>query len=286
MYKYANLAVTLFFCIALFLTGCETNTTVTTNGNTELNNNLDTTNVNAENSDADESAASMTEVKEPETYQAKVNMNFVTMGERGNMTLPKPLVAEVARKDGSKRMEFNLPNGQKLIYLELNGKNLVILPDRKQYAELNEQSTGFQVRDLMTPGQMVKQIKNLKGVEKVGEEKVGSRDAVKYRYAADTQTDTKAGDVETDSFILVDKETGLPLRTEMASKSDAQIQGFRGLRIVTEMTDIKTEVSDDLFKEPEGFEKVEEEQIRQQIGLLFNAASQIIAQLMQSSNTN
>ncbi len=288
--RIKGMTLTILFCVSIFLAGCETNTEVTTNANENLN----SANTNAESnmtdsnmeSNANESESSMIEVKEPETYQGKVNLNIQTMGEKGNLALPTPLVANVARKGNNKRMEFNLPNGQKLVYLELGSKNLVVLPDRKQYAELNQQSTGFQVRSLMTPGQIVNQMKNLKGLEKVGEEKVNGRDAIKYKYSATTETNTKAGEVDTESFVLVDKETGLPLRSEMVSQADKGANGLKGIKIVTEMSDISTDVSDDMFKEPTDFEKIEESQIRQQIGILFNAASAVITQMMQSANAN
>ncbi|MGI8669538.1 MAG: hypothetical protein ACR2J3_06755 [Aridibacter sp.] len=289
-----GVCLTLLFCTSIFLFGCPANTTVTTNenGNENLANTNTETNINTNtnetnmNMNSGETSTSMIDVKEPETYQSKINLNIQTMGEKGNMALPTPLVANVARKGENKRMEFNLPNGQKLVYLELGTRNLVILPDRKEYAELNQQSTGFEVRSLMTPGQIVSQMKNLKGVEKVGEEKVGGRDAVKYKYSAETQTNTKAGEVDTNSYVLVDKETGLPLRSEMVSQAAKGVNGMKGVKVVTEMTDISTDVSDDLFKEPTDYKKVEEAQIRQQIGILFNAATAIIGQMMQSANAN
>lgn len=286
------LCVTLLFCVSVFLFGCPANTNVTTGENS--NENLANTNAENVNSNignmemnSEESNSSMIDVKEPETYQANIKLNFVTMGEKGNMTLPQPLTATVARKGENKRMEFTIPgNNQKLIYLELGDRNLVILPDKKQYAELNAESTGFQVRSLMTPGQMVAQMKNLKGVEKVGEEKIGGRDAVRYKYGSETQTNSKAGEVDTNSYIFVDKETGLPLRSETVSQAEKEVQGYKGIKIVTEMSDIKTEVADDLFQEPTDYQKVEEEQIRQQIGLIFNVVQTFIAQIMQSANTN
>ncbi len=75
----------------------------------------------------------------------------------------------------------------------------------------------------------------------------------------------------------------MPLRTETVSQSDKEINGYKGLKIITEMTDINMEVSDDIFNEPINYKKVEEEQIRQQIGLIFNVAQTFITQMMQSA---
>ena len=79
---------------------------------------------------------------------------------------------------------------------------------------MNKEAFGFEVRNLMMPEQIVNQVKNVKGVENVGEEKFDGRDVIKYRYDATTDTQTKAGEVSTESYIFVDKETGLPLRSE------------------------------------------------------------------------
>lgn len=279
-----GLKTAVVFCISLFMFGCPANTEITTGENSNMNTNASTENVNAENSNmnmsSNETSTTAIDVKEPETYQGKVNLKFEAVG---NKSTGVNLVANVARKGANKRMEFSLPTGKKIVYLELGAKNLILLPDSKQYAELNKESTGFEVRSLMTPGQIVNQIKNLKGVEKVGDEKVGDRDAVKYKYATETQTGTKAGEVDTESYILIDKETSLPLRTEMVSNSDKEINGFKGLKIITEMTDLSMDVSDDLFAEPTDYQKVEEEQVRQQIGLIFSVAQTFIGQMMQSS---
>lgn len=287
MNYFKGIGIGLMLSGTIFMFGCPANTTVTTDNTNTGNIEVNAENTNMENTNSnmnsEENTTSAIDVKEPETYQGKVNMKLEATG---NKAPGINLLAVVARKGANKRMEFSLPTGQKLIYLEIGSRNLVILPDTKQYAELNENSTGFAVRSLMTPGQMVNQIKNLKGVQKVGEEKVGERDAVKYTYGGATQTGTQAGEVDTDSYVLVDKETGLPLRTETVSQSDKEINGFKGLKIITEMTDIKMDVSDDLFKEPTDYKKVEEEQVRQQIGLIFNVVQTFITQMMQSGAAN
>ncbi len=277
--------------VSLFLIGCPTAPTTETNTENSTNtSNENSTNINSNESNensanaSDDSSTSTLEAKEPEKYTAKINLKIEAVSENNNASMPS-LTANVARDGANKRMEFSLPNGQKIVYLEIGSKNLVILPDRKQYAELTKEAVGMDVRSLMTPEQIVQRAKGIKGLEKVGEEKYNGRDAVKYKYSATTKTNSKAGDVDTESFVFVDKETGLPLKTEIVSESkDGNVNGFKGIKIVTEMTDIKTEVSEDLFKEPEGFAKVEEKQIRDQINLLFNAAGAIIKQMMQNAN--
>lgn len=286
-----SLMFSLSLVAGLFLTGCNTTTTTT---NTNAVNRVNMANGNVQNANSNEnsavpaenSTASVIEAKEPEKYQAKVSLKLEATGENNNAALPS-LTAAVARDGANKRMEFSLPNGQKLVYLETGTKNLVILPDKKQFAELTKEAVGFDVRSLMTPEQIVKRAKTIKGMEKTGEEKYAGREAVKYQYSAETKTNTKAGEVATQSVVFVDKETGLPLKTEIVSESqNAEVKGFKGIRIVTEMSDIKTDVSEDLFKEPEGFEKIEEQQIRNQINLVFQAAQAILQQMMQNAGGN
>ncbi len=285
-----GLVYTTIFCISVFLIGCATTTAPTTNTEKpDVNANANSENTNSENADNgadidDESSTSVLETKEPDKYEATVSLMLEALGGENTAKLPK-IEAKVARDGANKRMEFNIPGGQKFVYLEVDGKNLLILPEKKQYAEISKNAVGFEVRSLMTPKQIVDQAKRIKGLEKVGDEKYNGRDAVKYKYSATTDTNTKAGDVVTESYVFVDKETGLPLKTEIVSESkDANVKGFKGVKIVTEMSDIKTEVSEDMFKEPEGFEKIEEEQIRGQINLVFNVLGQFIQQMMQNAN--
>ena len=121
------------------------------------------------------------------------------------------LSAEVAKSGNDRRLSFKLPDGSDLVYLEKAGVQYGIAPARKQYAELTPEATGFQLQRLMTPGQLVPYLERLRGIEFVGEEPLAGRTALKYRYARTAQTQTSAGEVKTESFVYVDKDTGLPL---------------------------------------------------------------------------
>ena len=149
-------------------------------------------------------------------------------------------------------MEFTLPGGGRVIFLDKNGTNYVIMPEMNQYAVLDKESLGFDIRRMLMPEQIVNQVKAVPGMTLVGEEKYNGRDAVKYRYAAVANTQTNAGQVQHESFMLVDKETGLPLHTETMSQaqSGASMQGYNGLRIITEITDITMTPASDQFAEP------------------------------------
>lgn len=284
--KFFGLFVVSAACLNFACQPTTGNTATNAAANVNLNTNSNANLVNTGNvkENALNDAGATIETKEPDQYQATVTMKFEVAGA-GNIASP-PIKAEVARSGADRRMEFVLPNGDKLIYVDHDGKQFVIAPNKKQYAELTKEALGFEVRKMLTPAQIVEQVKTLKGVERVGEEKVDGRDAVKYRYGATTNTQTKAGTVATESIILVDKETGLPLRSTTVSQSqNGSVQGIQGLNFVTEISNIRTVADAALFAEPTDMQKVAPEQIKQQVDAVFSAAAAILGQLMKGANT-
>jgi hypothetical protein len=278
------------FSIAVGLTAtCDmqqgtANSNVVTNSNVNASN-LANTNTNISNSNST-SSITVSEAAEPNEYQANVSVKLEALGNQQKATMPT-LNARVARKGNDRWMEFRMPAGGRVVYLDKAGTNFLILPDMKQYAELNQESLGFEVRRMMMPGEIVQQVKTVPGVQRVGEEKYNGRDVIKYRYGAVTDTQSQAGQVATESFLYVDKQTGLPLHSETVSQSQTggNVQGYSGMRIITEITDINTTTSPDMFAEPTGFQKVENEQIRAQVNMIFNAMAQALAQMINQGQT-
>ena len=140
---------------------------------------------------------------------------------------------------------------------------------------------------MLMPEQIVQQVKSVPGVQRVGEEKYNGRDVIKYRYGSVTETQSQAGQVATESFLYVDKETGLPLHSETVSQSQSggNVQGYSGAGVITEITDISTTVAPDLFAEPTGMQKVESEQLRAQVNMIFNSIGTMLAQMMNQGHT-
>jgi hypothetical protein len=217
--------------------------------------------------------------REPEKYRAVVVLSAETEGGQKTIGIPT-LSAEVARNGADRRVAFKLPDGSDLIYLEKAGQHLVVAPGRKQYAELTPEATGFQLQKLMTPGQLVSRLEKLSGIERVGEETVNGRPADKYRYARSSSTNTQAGNVATEFYFYLDKETGLPLRSELQAEASGDVQGVKGARIVAEMRDISTNIDASSFEVPAGYNKVPPEQVRQQINSLTNMASAFLRTLL------
>jgi hypothetical protein len=251
-----------------------------TNANTNLtaNANLSTTNANLSPTPATVSAA-----REPEKYRAVLVLSAETEGGQKTIGIPS-LSAEVARNGADRRVSFKLPDGSDLIYLEQGDKHIVIMPGRKQFAELTPEATGFQLQKLMTPGQIVSYLEKLKGIERVGDDTMNGRPADKYRYATTTSTSTSAGQVNTEAFFYVDKDTGLPLRVDLSSEASGNVQGIKGAKIVAEMRDISTNVDDSLFQVPAGLNKVPPEQVRAQIDAFTNTVAALVKALLANMN--
>ena len=248
-------AFLLLAAAGVALAGCQNQPTANVNGNQTIVSNVPVvgnvnvvTNTNSNNLLTGEPVG--IEAKEPEQYQATVTLKLETGTPDKTTPLPT-LSANVAKMGANKRMEFSLPNNEKLIYLERDGQQFVISPQRKQYAELNKEALGVDPRPLLMPEQIIKQIKNIRGVERVGEDKLGDRTVIKYRYNSTAQTTSQAGNVATDAIVLVDKDTGLPLRSETFVESEnSQVGGVKSARVVTEMTNLQMNADANLFNLP------------------------------------
>jgi len=278
--KTATLILALTFALMLGASACQTATNTNTNTNTA--------NINATPANANVSSDSGVTIstREPEMYRA--TLVFTAQTEGGEKTIGIPtLSAEIARNGNDRRVAFKLPDGSDLIYIDHDNKHYVIAPGRKQYAELTPEATGMQIQKLMTPGQLVGRLEKLKGVERVGDEEINGRKAEKYRYATTSNTNTQAGQVSAHAFVYVDKETGLPLRSELFAETSGDVKGVKGAHIVAEFRDISTTVDPTLFEVPAGMTKVTPEQVRQQIDALTSTVGAVLKAMlsnMQSSN--
>lgn len=257
-------------------TATNTNTTTTTT-NTNAGANTNTT---ATTSTTTTGAAPDT--REPEKYRATINLKVEATG---NQTTSLPtLTSEFARDGANRRLSFTLPGGDEVIYLDQQNKRIIILPKRKQYAELTPEATGFEVPSVMTPAQIVNQLKSSTSYQLVGDEAWNGRPATKYRFNSSTQTNTQAGEVKTEAYLYVDKETGLPIRSEtMTQSTGGNVQGYSGAKIIQEITNIQMDVDPKLFEVPQGYSRIEPEQIKQQVNAVTQAVLFFAQQMMQNA---
>lgn len=271
------LAISVF---SFAMSGCSRSPVANANINTNINAN---TNVNT-NANINAAPPSALAAREPDTYRAMLVFTAETEGGEKTVGIPT-LSAEVARSGQDRRVSFKLPDGSDLVYLDHAGTPYAILPARRQYAELTPAATGFQIQKLMTPGQLVAYLDRLEGIQPVGEDTVNGRTAQKYRYARTADTNTSAGDVRTESFVYIDKETGLPLRAELYSEASGNVQGVKGAKIVAEMRDITTNVEPALFQVPTGYSKISEQQVRAQVDAISNTVAAVLRTLLTNMNS-
>jgi hypothetical protein len=256
---------------ALAAVGCQqavetSNTTISTNGNTAVNVNS-TSNANMTVSTVTTNTGQTIEAREPEKYTATM---VATLSTSGQQQAKGQAEIKVARNGADRRYSVTLPVIGELIFLDKADKRYVIITGRKQYAELTQEMTGVnmdQVRS-MTPGQLVAFVSRQQGVERVGEETLNNRQAIKYRVAGRAQTQTTAGQVQGESFIYVDKDTGLPLRIEGFGQSTGNVQGVSGGNVVIETRDLKTDANPADFDVPQGYKQLSPEEVRAQVAQL------------------
>ena len=274
------LAISVFVIAA---TGCARGPAANANVNTNINTNINANAVANTNINAN-TAPSTIAAREPDSYRATIVFTAETEGGDKAIGIPT-LSADVAKNGADRRLSFKLPDGSDLVYLEHNGVQYGIAPARKQYAELTPEATGFQIQKLMTPGQLVAYLDRLQGIQLAGEEQMNGRTALKYSYAKTAETKTSAGEVHTESFIYVDKDTGLPLRAELFSEASGNIKGVKGAKVVAEMRNIQTNPDPSLFEIPAGMNKVPEAQVRAQVDAVTNTVAAVLRTLLQNMNS-
>ena len=260
--------------------GCQqatetSNTTANANGNSAVNINSNS-NANITTSTVQTNTGQTIVAREPDKYTATMVATLATSGQQQQKGQAE---IKVARNGADRRYSVTLPAIGELVFLDKADKRYVIIHGRKQYAELTQEMTGVnmdQVRS-MTPGQLVAFVSRQQGVQQVGEETFNGRPAIKYRAAGGTQTQTAAGQVKGETFIYVDKETGLPLRIEGFGQSTGNVQGVTGGNVVIETRDLKTDVNPTDFEIPQGYKQLTPEEVRQQVAQLGQLLQGVMA---------
>ena len=267
--------------LALAAAGCQSatetsNSTVNSNSNGNSTVNINGSNTNMTTSTVQTNTGQTIEAREPEKYTATM---VATLSTSGQQQATGKAEIKVARNGADRRYSVNVPVLGELVFLDKADKRYVIMSGRKEYAELTPELTGVNVDQLrsMTPGQLVALVTRQQGVQQVGEETFNGRQAVKYRATGGTQTQTAAGQVKGETYIYVDKETGLPLRVEGFGQSTGNVQGITGGNIVIETRDLKTDVNPADFDIPQGYRQLSPEEVRQRVQTLAQGLQAIMA---------
>jgi hypothetical protein len=267
---------------ALAAAGCQSatetsNTAANTNGNSTVN--INGSNANITTSTVQTNTGQTIEAREPDKYTATMTATLAAAGQQQQQQQRAQAEVKVARNGADRRYSVNVPVAGELVFLDKADKRYVIMHGRKEYAELTQEMTGVNVDQLrsMTPGQLVALVTKQQGVTLVGEETLNGRPAVKYRAAGGTQTQTTAGQVKGETFIYVDKETGLPLRIEGFGQSTGNVQGITGGNVVIETRDLKTDVNPADFEIPQGYKQLSPEEVRQRVQMLAQGLQALMA---------
>jgi hypothetical protein len=263
---------------ALAAAGCQSATETsnsTANANSTVNVNSNT-NANMTNSTVQTSTGQTIEAREPEKYSARM---VITLAATGGQQPKAQGEIRVARNGADRRYSVTLPVVGEVIFLDKADKRYIIRTQNRDYAELTPELTGLNVDQLrsMTPGQLVAFVTSQKGVERVGEETLNGRQTFKYRAAGGAQTQTSAGQVKGETFIYVDKDTGLPLRIEGFGQSTGNVQGVTGGNVVVETRDLKTDVNPADFELPQGYKQLSPEEVKQQVAQIAQGLQMILS---------
>lgn len=246
------------------------NVGATANSNVAGNTNAGSASVGGDSAGSPDFAAS-----EPASYNAKMVVLFAAQGQPEREI---PLTIEVAKMNDNKRIAINtpLPGAGNVIVLDKDGKRYALLSGQNQYIDLAEVA-GVNFESMPSPAGLINKIKSQPGVTLVGEETWKGRQVIKYRAAGRAQTQTQAGEAAVETFIYVDKATGLPARIEnYADLSGTAPGGLKNGKIILEMRDINTSPGASLFEIPAGYRKLTAEEARQKATELAQTAAMII----------
>jgi hypothetical protein len=260
--------LTASLSLALFAAACQPQPGANTNAANTANANANSNAAAVTNANDATSAPNAFESREPNEYQATLVITQAATNRGQAATLPNVLVARSG--DNRRYSVSNLPVVGEVIFLDRADKRYVVLPTQKKYLELGAETTGFDVRSL-TPAQMADRLKSQPGVQRVGDDTVNGRSVVKYRYAAAGHTSTAAGDVSGDSYIYVDKDTGLPIKFEGAAQSTGNVAGASQARLTAELRDLKTTVDPAAFDLPQGYAQITKEEMQRYMQTLVTA---------------
>jgi len=148
-----------------------------------------------------------------------------------------------------------------MVYVENSAGWFLIIPSLQLYAELNASASN--VLPAEVSGENATQVP-LDSSPREAEyqvlsgEDLNGRRALKYLVRQILDSDPTAS--SRDSFVWVDEELSIPIRSE-STRTDAG----KTFRFVTELRDISTQVDDKSFEVPAGYQKVEHKSLLQRI---------------------
>jgi outer membrane lipoprotein-sorting protein len=185
------------------------------------------------------------QTKEPERYRAV--RTITTVNAAGETLVTKTSVA----RDGERRRH----ESESVVYLDVPEGKFVLLPREKVYTDLTENSTMTTDEEEASPDRLLHEDSERTSYQKLGSEVVSGRNANKYRIVVNSSTAANVSQSET--VMWVDEALQMPIKSETKSVD--------GTRVTMEVSEIKLNVDNDLFKVPEGYKKLSFSELRKRL---------------------
>lgn len=214
-------------------------------------------NANAATASDRAAAAPPFATKEPTVYQAKIVFSAKHSNGAANYLVQNYFIA---RDGDNRRLDFELGDNR-VSHLQLaDGKQFVLFPAQKVYAELKTPD-----EKLLTNQPQEFSLEHLLHTkppdatfQRIGAEEVLGRQTVKYQL--DFGAVRNAADVRTETTVWADENLGLPIKTEVVAIENEQPEGARS---TMKLQEIKTEAEPNLFDVPKDFRQVTFQEARQ-----------------------
>ena len=187
--------------------------------------------------------------KEPEHYRAI--RTITTVNAAGETHVTKTSVA----RDGEMRRH----ESESVVYLDVPEGKFVLLPAEKVYADLTDESRISADQDeeglKASPDALLQNDAGSTSYQKLGSEVVAGRNANKYRIVVNSSTVANVSQSET--VMWIDEALQMSVKSETKSAD--------GTRVTMEVSEIKLDVDNNLFKVPEGYKKLTFSELRKRL---------------------
>lgn len=206
------------------------------------------------------------QTKEPERYRA---IRVITSEEYFPNSSPvaaRSTTTKLFKAGTNRREEYEAAKGLQLVYLENAVGRFVFVPSIKSYAELNigtapkiPQLDEAQTSANVTQG-LLAEAAIAATYQLLGPEQLNGRKTIKYLVR---QSPAETTATPRDTFIWVDNELGMPIRSESTYTEAGSV-----FRFSTELREISNQVDENVFALPPGLQKLEHTQLMQRIAEL------------------
>ena len=198
------------------------------------------------------------QTKEPARYSAI--RTITTVNAAGESLVTK---TSVARYGESRRHESTVA-AKAIVYLDVPEGKFVLLPDENVYADLADQKTisadNNEEELESSPDALLHTDVGSTSYQKMGTELVAGRNANKYRVVVNSPA--AANVTQSETLMWIDETLQMPIKSETKTTD--------GTRVTMEVSGIKLDVNSDLFRVPQGYQKLTFTELRKRLAAVHN----------------